>query len=139
MRVADAVGRPIEIAARTIVPAKVVDISQDALLRVVGLTIWTLSSETQLDEFDFSQAQTSASWHAYWTKLTVALTGGVGGAFGIAGLAIELPISTGIMFRSIAATAQKFGEDMKDPIVHLECLNVFSMGATRTNDAMEST
>lgn len=138
MRLADAIGRPIESVAKQLVPDRVAEISHEALMKVVRLTVATLPSGTPTEQFDFSQADNSAGWQAFWAKLTVAITGGAGGAFGLPGLAIELPISTGIMFRSIAATAQKFGEDMQDPIVHLECLNVFSMGSCRTNEAMES-
>jgi hypothetical protein len=42
----------------------------------------------------------------------VATTGGVGGLFGLPALAIELPISTTIMLRSIADIARSEDEDI---------------------------
>jgi hypothetical protein len=51
---------------------------------------------------------------------------------------VELPVTTGLMLRSIAAIAADFGEDLRDPAVRLECLSVFSHGGGGSNDAMES-
>ena len=43
-------------------------------------------------------------------KAMAALSGAVGGAFGLATLAVELPVSTTLMLRSIAQIAQEEGE-----------------------------
>src|SRR5262249_13143310 len=40
------------------------------------------------------------------------MLGAVGGAFGFAALAVELPVSTTIMLRAIAAIARQEGEDL---------------------------
>ncbi len=61
--------------------------------------------------------------------MTTAALGAAGGMAGIAGAAVELPITTGVIFRSIAAIAETFGEDLRDPLVRLECLSVFGFGA----------
>src|SRR5262249_33734533 len=42
-------------------------------------------------------------------------SGAVGGAFGLAALAVELPVSTTIMLHAIAAIAQHEGEDLGNP------------------------
>src|SRR6266550_4051842 len=42
-------------------------------------------------------------------------SGAIGGAFGLAALAVELPVSTTIMLRAIAAIAREEGEDLADP------------------------
>src|SRR5215831_13476684 len=55
-------------------------------------------------------------------------SGAIGGAFGLAALAIELPISTTIMLRAIAAIAREEGEDLEDPRTGLACLEVFALG-----------
>jgi hypothetical protein len=55
-------------------------------------------------------------------------SGGIGGAFGLPALAIELPVSTAIMLRAIAAIAQGEGEDLADPQTGLACLEVFALG-----------
>ena len=69
----------------------------------------------------------------------VATTGAVGGAFGFAALAIELPISTVIMLRSIADIARSEGHSVKSLEVQLACVEVFALGGpSRKDDAVES-
>ena len=67
-------------------------------------------------------------------------SGAAGGAFGLATLPIELPVSTIIMLRSIADIARSEGEDLSDPASALSCLQVFALGGrTRSaTDASES-
>src|SRR5215468_2671824 len=60
-------------------------------------------------------------------------SGAIGGAFGIAALAIELPVSTTIMLRAIAAIAREEGEDLADPQTGLACLEVFALGSPSTD------
>lgn len=60
-------------------------------------------------------------------KILAAASGAAGGAFGLAALPIELPITTTIMLRSIAEIAQKEGEDLRDPENALACLEVFAL------------
>jgi hypothetical protein len=68
-----------------------------------------------------------------------ALSGGVGGVFGPLALAIELPVSTSLIMRSIASTARDYGFDLKDPAVLMECLFVFAIGGpSKTDDGMDS-
>src|SRR6185436_12677236 len=72
-------------------------------------------------------------------KLLVGASGGLGGAFGFATLAVELPISTTIMLRSIADIARSEGHDLRDMTVRLNCLEVFALGGnTDKDDAAES-
>ena len=56
-------------------------------------------------------------------------SGAIGGAFGLTALTIELPISTAIMLRAIAAVALHEGEDLADPRTGIACLEVFALGA----------
>lgn len=56
-------------------------------------------------------------------------SGAVGGAFGMAALAVELPFTTTVMLRAIAAIAREEGEDLGDPGAALACLEVFALGA----------
>jgi hypothetical protein len=66
-------------------------------------------------------------------------SGAIGGAFGLPALAVELPITTTIMLRAIAAIAREEGEDLADPRTGLACLEVFALGASTTNrEAAES-
>ncbi|KMO39799.1 EcsC family protein [Methylobacterium aquaticum] len=61
-------------------------------------------------------------------KALAAVSGAIGGAFGITTLAVELPISTTLMLRSIAEIAQREGEDLADPEAALACMQVFALG-----------
>jgi EcsC protein family len=61
-------------------------------------------------------------------------SGAIGGAFGLAALTIELPVSTTIMLRAIAAIAQEEGEDLADPRTGLACLEVFALGGPPADD-----
>jgi len=45
-------------------------------------------------------------------RAIVAVTGAVGGVFGLPALAIELPVSTMVIFRSIADIARSEGENL---------------------------
>jgi len=72
-------------------------------------------------------------------KILAGLTGGAGGFFGMAGLAVELPVTTTVMLRSIAEIARREGEDFRWPEARLACLEVFALGGrTRSDDAVES-
>jgi hypothetical protein len=61
-------------------------------------------------------------------------SGALGGAFGLPALAVELPVSTAIMLRAIAAIAQQEGEDLADPRTGLACLEVFALGGPATDE-----
>jgi hypothetical protein len=72
-------------------------------------------------------------------KIAAATSGAVGGAFGLLALAVELPVSTTIMLRSIAEIARSEGEDPHNIDTKLACLSVFALGGrTRDDDAAES-
>ena len=62
-------------------------------------------------------------------KTVVAMSGAAGGAFGLASLPLELPFSTIVMLRSIAAIAQAEGENLASPEAAFACLQVFALGA----------
>jgi hypothetical protein len=72
-------------------------------------------------------------------KAGAAAAGALGGAFGLSALAIELPLSTTIMLRSIADIARSEGEDLNDRRAQLACLEVFALGGPAAeDDAAES-
>lgn len=73
-------------------------------------------------------------------RIAAGAAGAAGGFFGLAALAIELPLSTTIMLRSIAEIARSEGEDLSDPEGRLQCLQVLALGGRSTmDDAAEST
>lgn len=74
-----------------------------------------------------------------WHKTAAALSGAAGGAFGLAALPIELPVSTTLMLRSIADIARGEGEDLATPEAALACLQVFALGGREaTDEVLES-
>lgn len=54
-------------------------------------------------------------------------------------VAVELPVSTGIMLRSIADHARSQGLDLNDMKTRLECLSVFALGGNLQSDDMAET
>jgi hypothetical protein len=73
---------------------------------------------------DRGVGRTSDRFH----KVAAAASGAVGGAFGIAALAVELPVSTTILLRSIAEIARSEGEDLANAEARLACVEVFALG-----------
>jgi hypothetical protein len=61
-----------------------------------------------------------------WHKLGAAVSGRVGGFFGIASIPIKLPISITIMLRSIADIASGEGESINTLETKLACLEVLA-------------
>jgi hypothetical protein len=130
MKITGFIGMPIERALK-LLPANWAEVvnqatrkSLDTALRAALLT---------LD--DKPQMASRELLH----KLAVAAAGAGGGAFGLAGLPVELPISTTIMLRSIADIARSEGEHLRTPESKLACLEVFALGGrTRSDDATES-
>jgi hypothetical protein len=137
IQAANALGRPLELMHKTLPKAlqtKIVMVVEKSLQKTLEISISTLpGAENQsLPKNPLVQGKRHT--------IAAAITGAIGGFFGPLAIAIELPITTGIMFRSIANTAQSFGEDLRDPHVRLECLQVFAMGSPQSgsDDAMKS-
>jgi hypothetical protein len=64
----------------------------------------------------------------------VMLSGALGGFWGLPGLIVELPVSTVLMLRAIAAVAQREGEDLEAAEGRWACLEVFTLGGARSGD-----
>jgi hypothetical protein len=61
-------------------------------------------------------------------------SGAAGGAFGIASLPLELPVSTIIILRSILDIARSEGENLMDPESTLSCVEVLGLGGRAETD-----
>jgi hypothetical protein len=72
-------------------------------------------------------------------KFLASLSGGLGGSFGIAALAIELPVSATIMLRSIADIARSEGENLDALETKMSCLTVFALSGGGGGAESEST
>lgn len=106
-----------------------------------GLQKATLMALRSALRFAVFTMNTKGNPNAYngWHKGVVAASGGLGGAFGLPALVAELPFSTIIMLRSIAAIARSEGEAVKDVEARLACLEVFALGGrTKGDDAADT-
>jgi EcsC family protein len=72
-------------------------------------------------------------------KLAVAAVGAAGGLFGLPALAVELPVSTTVILRSIADIARSEGESLHSPEAKLACLEVFAFGGPSQGDDATTT
>ncbi|MEA3418628.1 MAG: EcsC family protein [Campylobacterota bacterium] len=107
--------------------AKVGEVTQTALSKATDAAVFTIK--------DLPGEEASNIWH----KLAVTTTGGLGGFFGLPALAVELPISTTIMLRSIADVARSEGETIGKIESKIACIEVFAFGGpSKSDDASES-
>lgn len=131
MRIVEKIGKPIEMALQRLpdkATQQIEKATELALDKAMDVAMQTLKAP--------SGTAASNSRH----KAAAAVSGGVGGAFGLAALAVELPISTTIILRSVADIARQEGEELTDPATQMECLAVFAMGGrSDSDDAAETT
>src|SRR5262249_1730198 len=118
-RLAEVVGAPIE-KGFALLPSDwsqtVQSAVRSALFRALELAVTTINPRSRKRASEFLH------------KVMVGASGGLGGAFGLPALVIELPISTTIMLRSIAGIARTEGHDLNDINTKLNCLEVFALG-----------
>jgi len=72
-------------------------------------------------------------------KILAGLSGAAGGAFGMTTIAVELPVSTVLILRSVADIAQSYGEDLSDIEARLACLEVFAFDAGQSEGSEDDT
>ena len=123
-RLSDVVGQPIERAVELLPQkwqARVGEITQQSLMTALDWAVKTMDSD-------------SAESYPRTHKVLAAVSGGLGGAFGLAALPVELPLSTTIMLRSIAETARANGEDLNSLETRLACVQVFALGGPASSD-----
>ncbi len=129
-KITDLIGSPIEKGFERLpdnLTEKIGEITQEALSKAVHTAVFTMK--------DSPGEKVSNTWH----KIAVATTGGVGGFFGLPALAVELPISTTIMLRSIADIARSEGEAISTTESKIACIEVFALGGpSKSDDASES-
>ena len=124
------IGMPIEKALQ-LLPGKWAQVvnaaTRKSLETALQAALLTLDDRPQPNSWEFLH------------KLAVAATGAGGGAFGLLGLPVELPVSTTIMLRSIADIARSEGEQLRMHDAKLACLEVFALGGPgKSDDASES-
>lgn len=129
VRIANAVGTPIE-KLFTMLPEGAADTIKSATTKSLNGAVRFVTAKMHEEP-----RTASARLHT----LAVAATGAIGGAFGLAALAAELPASTTIMMRSIADIARSEGHSIKSTRIQLACVEVFALGGSaRADDATET-
>ncbi len=131
-QLANAVGAPVEYLMRKRLPAPVARLvnttTRKALQQSLRVAMSTFAS-------DAGAPAARPRSHAF----AAAASGAVGGAFGMAGLAVELPVTTTLILRSIADIARSEGEPLGDPRTALACFEVLTMGGpVSVDDGAES-
>jgi len=129
-RVSNFIGAPIESTFKRLPESwntTINDVARNSIEKALDIALLTM---------DRNGREPSSNW---LHKLAVVATGAGGGAFGLPALAIELPLSTAIMLRSIADIARSEGEDLNLADSRLQCVQVLALGGTsRSDDGTES-
>lgn len=124
-RLTNMVGKPIEVVFQTL-PKQFKDrinlVTHTSLLKTVEYLSKTFEKQ--------DNKRATESKH----KFAVIASGAIGGAFGLAALAVELPVSTIIMLRSIMDIARSEGEIIENSETKLACMEVFALGGTSRKD-----
>jgi hypothetical protein len=98
------------------------NLAQSALLKALELAVVSLGRE--------SGRRPSDRLHT----LTVTGAGAIAGLFGLGAAAVEIPLTTVVMMRSIADIARREGHDISRLQIQLECLSVFALGGPQNKD-----
>lgn len=131
MKALNTLGTPIEKGI-TLVPEKY----QSKITQTIKKAL-ELSVKANLKTLKTSKISSSASNSMY--KVVTTGTGFAGGFFGIAGFTADVLISTKFLMRSIMDIARSQGEDITDPEVQIQCLQVFALGGVSPeDDALDS-
>ena len=129
-KITNLLGTPIERGLELLPDnwnVKVRELTQEALSKAVHAAVFTIKDSPGKEASN------------YWHKIAVATTGGIGGFFGLTALAVELPISTTIMLRSIADIARSEGEALSKIESKIACIEVFAFGGpSKSDDASDS-
>ncbi|NLT51926.1 MAG: EcsC family protein [Ignavibacteria bacterium] len=129
-KITDFIGTPVEKAFQYL-PAKWNE-------RIGGITQAALRKALEISIYSMKNMRGKFSSNRFH-KIISGASGAVGGAFGLAALSIELPVSTTIMLRSIADIARSEGEDINSVEAQLSCLEVFALGGkSEKDDSAES-
>ncbi len=125
IKVTNYIGVPIEKAMK-LLPEKahtmISKAAREALMKALEYSMKTI--------IDNQKIRTSKRIN----KVLTTLSGGIGGAFGLAAIPIELPVSTMLILKSIAEIARSEGHDINSIQTKLDCLEVFALGGNSKKD-----
>ncbi|HEX3599837.1 MAG TPA: EcsC family protein [Lacipirellulaceae bacterium] len=127
VQIAEIIGKPIEYGVSHLPDAvvrRIGDTTNAALRIALRTAIATMNGECGVAPSQITH------------KLLATLSGAVGGAFGLPALAVELPVSTTIILRSIADIARGQGENIRDVDTQLACVEVFALGGDSAGEGV---
>jgi hypothetical protein len=134
IRAMNILGQPLDALQKNLpdsVRDKIGEVVQKSLQTALVAAIKTVHTKTD-DQLHWQGTLDSSRKTGRLHTATVAVTGAVGGLFGLLALPLELPISTTMMLRGISDVAAHWGMDLEDPNVQLQCLYVFTLGSMQT-------
>ena len=124
-RLVNVVGYPFEKGLESL-PAsfseKVNEATQAALHKAFDVAVSSLGRDQRHGPANF------------FHRAAAGISGAAGGSMGIAALALELPVTTTLMLRSIADIGRSEGEDLDSIETRLACLSVFALGGRGSDD-----
>lgn len=122
IKFADYFSKPVELIIEQIPinKNKLNLIVKKALYKSLDIAICTINKEKHASSL--------------FNKALVGTSGATIGYFGLPALAIELPISTTIIFREVANIAQREGFNLSDIETRLNCMEVFALGGHSKDD-----
>jgi hypothetical protein len=141
-QITNLIGSPIEAVLKRL-PAgfhrKLSGALEAAMLKLADTVTYTIKDAPTHDatgaEAGGSHARPANTLHT----LGVMVSGGIGGFFGPWAMLAEVPVTTGIIFRSIADIARSQGEQVSDMTTRMACIEVFALGGkSAEDDATES-
>jgi hypothetical protein len=106
--------------------------TNNALKQCLRFAIWSTKTDAEIQSITAANSKSSKSTAAH--SAIAAITGGVSGFFGGEAIIVELPMTTSLLMRSIAKTANQFGHNTNEPEIFLECLYVFTLGGPGSGD-----
>ena len=115
-KITNMIGTPIDWAMRKLpkdAGSMITKATEKAITKALVVAVSTMDRKYRGKPFKWSH------------RFAVVTAGGAAGFFGLPGLAIELPISTVIMLRSIADIARSEGENIGNIDAQLACVQVF--------------
>ncbi len=129
-RMTAVVGTPLEKALGLLpgrVNGMISTVTEKALMTALGAAVKTMRKSPPGPSAD--------KFH----KLAVSATGFAGGLFGLPALAVELPVTTALIMRSVADIARSEGEDLSLVPTRLACMEVFALGGRPPRDGVAET
>ena len=135
VRLSSAFGMPVEVVARQL-GRKAPDAVVDAVTQSTRKALELAMRGSVLTMKAAETVPASPRIHA----AAAATTGAVAGFLGVQALLVELPLTTGIMFRSMADIARAEGESPGDPETIMNVMQVFALGSgvSDADDAAET-